>query len=596
MAKFVDFYSLDAERFQAKCKLCVETTIIKYSASSKTNLKTHIEGFHRHATAEQKAAAIGTGTVAAAFKGPPVFSNQEAITNTVCDMIIDLHLPVSIIEKPSFRKVLAVASKNLYKPICYKTMRDRIIKNSNWIFNFAEYEREFRKPSATVDIWSSRKRRGYMAISLHCQTKSGLDTKVLDFVHIPSPHTGENIKLTFDKVLAEHGLAPTDIFKIVCDNASNMKKAFRVSIWETNEDEDEENEDDIDDPDAVSDIDVHFDDLFQDQFRRPCSIHTIQLLVKDCLEAIPAKYKQVIEKAKAVCRKQHMSTKISEAMSAQLPAPGETRWNGQYRLLVKIEENWEDVKQKIGLFVDSDIPFLRSIIKFLKPFYDLTKRLEYEKISTVQDVIPLLCKLERDITNCGMPAPFVQDCLHALERRFGFICEDPHLLSATVLSSHGFKWLNIAREKNVFLKFDTQDKLLSVIKGYLGNLIDEATADLIDRTSTAERPAKFQKVSESLFGYEEVPENDEAVNWAITFDQHLLRTTSLSTTVDASAYWLSQPKSALQKVALMILAVPASSAPVERIFSHAGLVCSPKRTSMKDDLLAALVKAKYNSL
>ena len=81
MAKFVDFYSLDAERFQAKCKLCVETTIIKYSASSKTNLKTHIEGFHRHATAEQKAAAIGTGTVAAAFKGPPVFSNQEAITN-----------------------------------------------------------------------------------------------------------------------------------------------------------------------------------------------------------------------------------------------------------------------------------------------------------------------------------------------------------------------------------------------------------------------------------------------------------------------------------------------------------------------------------
>jgi len=130
----------------------------------------------------------------------------------------------------------------------------------------------------------------------------------------------------------------------------------------------------------------------------------------------------------------------------------------------------------------------------------------------------------------------------------------------------------------------------------LGNLIDEATADLIDSTSTAERPAKFQKVSESLFGYEEVPENDEAVNWAITFDQHLLRTTSLSTTVDASAYWLSQPKSALQKVALMILAVPASSAPVERIFSHAGLVCSPKRTSMKDDLLAALVKAKYNSL
>ena len=50
----------------------------------------------------------------------------------------------------------------------------------------------------------------------------------------------------------------------------------------------------------------------------------------------------------------------------------------------------------------------------------------------------------------------------------------------------------------------------------------------------------------------------------------------------------------MAKVALQILAVPASSAPVERIFSHAGLILLAKRTKMKDDLLSALVKAKYN--
>ena len=92
--------------------------------------------------------------------------------------------------------------------------------------------------------------------------------------------------------------------------------------------------------------------------------------------------------------------------------------------------------------------------------------------------------------------------------------------------------------------------------------------------------------------------NSTIIDWTIAFDHHILRTTSeaLSLDIDPSAYWLSQPKSALALVALTHLVVPASSAPVERIFSHAGLICTPKRTGIKDDLLSALVCAKYNKI
>ena len=164
MAKYTSYFSVDTTHLEAKCKLCLENAIIKFSATSKTNLKTHIEGVHRHATAAEKAeaAAAGLSTLNAAFQGPSVYANQEALTGAVCDMIIDLHLPVSIVDKSSFRKVLAVASKNAYKPVCARTMRERIIKKSKWTFDFQEYNKEFGKPSTTLDIWSSRKRRGYM--------------------------------------------------------------------------------------------------------------------------------------------------------------------------------------------------------------------------------------------------------------------------------------------------------------------------------------------------------------------------------------------------------------------------------------------------
>ena len=83
------------------------------------------------------------------------------------------------------------------------------------------------------------------------------------------------------------------------------------------------------------------------------------------------------------------------------------------------------------------------------------------------------------------------------------------------------------------------------------------------------------------------------MSWKTVYENHLTKTTTLPKQMDPLEYWRGV-NNVLSKVALQILAVPASSAPVERIFSHAGLILTAKRTKMKDDLLSALVKAKYN--
>ena len=76
-------------------------------------------------------------------------------------------------EQKSFCKFLSCV-KPQWNSVCRKTVRAKIMeKGKPFRFNFAEYRRKFGKPSSTVDIWSSKQRLGYMAVTLHLQTERG---------------------------------------------------------------------------------------------------------------------------------------------------------------------------------------------------------------------------------------------------------------------------------------------------------------------------------------------------------------------------------------------------------------------------------------
>ncbi|KAL0162280.1 hypothetical protein M9458_041676, partial [Cirrhinus mrigala] len=67
---------------------------------------------------------------------------------------------------------------------------------------------------------------------------------------------------------------------------------------------------------------------------------------------------------------------------------------------------------------------------------------------------------------------------------------------------------------------------------------------------------------------------------------------------NALLFWALNMKTlpSLFRVAIRVLAVPASSAPVERVFSHGGIILRPHRAQMTDRLLANLIFCKCNAV
>jgi hypothetical protein len=61
-----------------------------------------------------------------------------------------------------------------------------------------------------------------------------------------------------------------------------------------------------------------------------------------------------------------------------------------------------------------------------------------------------------------------------------------------------------------------------------------------------------------------------------------------------SEYWFRSQMNQLKKLVMRIGSVQASSAPVERVFSHAGLILSSRRTRLSEQLFTDLVFLKVN--
>ena len=186
--------------------------------------------------------------------------------------------------------------------------------------------------------------------------------------------------------------------------------------------------------------------------------------------------------------------------------------------------------------------------------------LEAEKVATIHHVIPVLCSLEHHLsTFTGLPATTLTQCLVALKTRFGFITEDAHLLTATVLSPHGVKWLALAAN-NKYLVFPNEIQLLNIVCDDIEEIVKEISD--IETSETASLTPTLLGFSDSVFGYGTLGVGVQfgAASIRRSVEEHISNTQLLSTDVDPLALWKARPLSKFTIAAVQVLGVLASSA------------------------------------
>lgn len=96
--------------------------------------------------------------------------------------------------------------------------------------------------------------------------------------------------------------------------------------------------------------------------------------------------------------------------------------------------------------------------------------------------------------------------------------------------------------------------------------------------------------------------NPEALPTSISVSDQLDKYLNLDIEEGSTAinFWSSKEAvekfPALAKLATTVLSVPATSAPVERVFSHGGIIMRPHRATMTEKNLANLIFLKCNRL
>ncbi|CAF4677463.1 unnamed protein product, partial [Rotaria socialis] len=256
------------------------------------------------------------------------------------NLIVDLGLPLSIVERDAFIKFMnvidptfAMTSRRTLSrtiiPRLYTATNDELKKCCNQS-NFI---------SLTLDIWTDRRLRAFFAMTGHAFVDNTLKSYVLCFlplhVRLVTDNAANNIKAFENLIIPDF----EHYFNIEDDDNDEIESDIDLDGFSDDDDDDakEESYNQVIHGNAINIIEPikhSFDNIAanSESLRIPRSAHTIQLVINDGLKQISS-IQSALVKVSKIAKLSHTSTIFAEKLEhigRSIPKANKTRWNRQF--------------------------------------------------------------------------------------------------------------------------------------------------------------------------------------------------------------------------------------------------------------------------
>ena len=399
------------------------------------------------------------------------------------------------------------------------------------------------------------------------------------------------------------------------DGCSSTSEAQTGEVEELNESEANDEEDTP--QKDVDDFENREDDhtiAFLSFKRMSCFAHTLQLVVR-VFDDVKAQ-KMVLRKVHKLVSKVNKSTKATEKLISKagkkLVADCPTRWSSTFLMLVRLV----CVKTELSAVLEDlqwdNLPIsywkqIENMVDLLKPFAQYTQLVSTEETTTISMIIPVIIELQLHLEQMSHVTGIVlvvSNMQRELERRFEYITNplatnfDPLFVMCTYLNL-GYR--DVLNDDQVAAAKRNLVKLIQPSSH--GEQQSREKSPDVESTTSEEPPSKKFKRLKELLSEKRKAKEDTIQNSSrseenielIKYSQQILDD-STAIDEDPFIFWQKNQKiyPLISSVALDLLSIPPSTAPVERIFSTGGEATTGRRNRLTDFNLEREILIRQN--
>nr|XP_055069962.1 E3 SUMO-protein ligase ZBED1-like [Misgurnus anguillicaudatus] len=583
------FTASDEEQTTPRCKLCLKAVVV--AGSSTTNLFQHLK--RRHAAEWEKCCLLRKKNHSSGVSAstpfakqttlPQSFSNSlpyeksgarwKAITEAITLYIAMDMLPVYSVEKRGFNNMLkvldaryTVPSRKYFSdvalPQLYNNTRQKIISELKGIDFYA----------ATTDLWSSRTMQPYMCLTVHYVSESwDMRSVCLQTSYFPQDHTGQTIALELKDALNSWGLSEERLTCMTTDSGSNVIRAMKDNNWPN----------------------------------LKCFGHRLHNAVVNGVKD------ERIDRAIGVCKKAVSAFSYSwkkrrdmAEVQAELGLPPHqlvteslTRWGSRQKMIERFLEQERAIVRVLGADKKTrhlvptwqDLEVLDAINKAVKPLQDFVDALSGESYVSVSYIKPVLhlfktSLLQREEKDVDLTATIKRNIMCYLEQKYSDP-ENDELLDMASLMDPRFRTNYITPDKLDIIKKRAVTELSALCSEEEGPAVQMCQEEQSPPPKKKTLAAFFKKAAPASLSHQTVKEKVEA-----ELTTYLLGP-EVDPDTDQLEWWKQhQPNfTRLSRLARKYLAIPATSAPSERVFSVGGGIVTCNRACLKPAVVDRLI-------